>query len=55
MDFSGAACAPETLKIHVPPTGVDSVNQEDLRRAYWALERGDDPDNGGCIERRSFI
>ena len=37
------ACSPETLRIHVPPTGVDSVNQEDLRRAYWALERGTDP------------
>ena len=37
------ACSPETLGIHVPPTGVHSVNQEDLRRAYWALERGADP------------
>ncbi len=37
------ACAPETLRIHVPPTGVQSVNQEDLRRAYWALDRGTDP------------
>ena len=36
-------CAPETLKIHVPPTGVQSVNQEDLRRAYWSLEQGVDP------------
>ena len=39
----GSACAPETLMIHVPPTGVDSVHQEDLRRAYWRLERSDDP------------
>lgn len=38
-----SGCAPETLKIHVPPTGVQSVNQEDLRRAYWALEQGADP------------
>ena len=37
------SCAPETLKIHIPPTGIDSVNQEDLRRAYWALESGTDP------------
>ena len=42
--FCGISCAPETLKIHVPPTGVHSVNQEDLRRAYWALESGDDPE-----------
>ena len=39
----GPACAPETLRIHVPSTGVESVHQEDLRRAYWRLERGDDP------------
>ena len=39
----GVACSPERLRIHVPPTGVDSVNQEDLRRAYWALERGAEP------------
>ena len=37
------SCAPETLKIHIPPKGIDSVNQEDLRRAYWALDRGADP------------
>ena len=37
------SCAPETLKIHIPPKGIDSVNQEDLRRAYWALESGADP------------
>ena len=37
------SCNPETLKIHIPPKGIDSVNQEDLRRAYWALERGADP------------
>ena len=43
LSMFGPACAPETLKIHVPPTGVDSVHQEDLRRAYWRLERGDDP------------
>lgn len=36
-------CSPEDLKIHVPPTGLQSVNQEDLRRAYWALEQGADP------------
>ena len=41
---SGISCSPETLKIYVPPTGVHSVNQEDLRRAYWALESGDDPE-----------
>ena len=38
-----AGCTPGSLGIHVPPTGADSVNQEDLRRAYWALERGDNP------------
>ena len=37
------SCTPDTLKIHVPPKGIDSVNQEDLRRAYWALESGADP------------
>lgn len=41
--FFFVGCTPETLKIHVPPTGVQSVNQEDLRRAYWALEQGVDP------------
>ena len=39
----GVGCSPEALRIHVPPIGADSVNQEDLRRAYWALERGDNP------------
>ena len=37
------SCTPDTLKIHVPPKGVGSVNQEDLRRAYWALDSGVDP------------
>ena len=37
------ACEPETLRIHVPPTGLHSVNQEDLRRAYWAVERSESP------------
>lgn len=36
-------CSTEALKIHVPPTGVASVHQEDLRRAYWKLERGVNP------------
>jgi len=39
-----SGCAPETLKIHVPPTGVQSVNQEDLRRAYWILEQAIAPE-----------
>ena len=37
------SCTPETLKIHLPPKGIDSVNQEDLRRAYWSLDSGMDP------------
>ncbi len=36
-------CSTEALKIHVPPTGVASVHQEDLRRAYWKLQRGKNP------------
>ncbi len=41
MAFLGLlGCSTEMLKIHVPPTGIDSVHQEDLRRAYWRLERG---------------
>ena len=39
----GAGCPAEMLKIHLPPTGVESVNQEDLRRAYWAVEQASDP------------
>lgn len=41
--LGGLSCAPETLKIHLPPKGIDSVNQEDLQRAYWALDSGTDP------------
>lgn len=43
LSASLLGCTPEALRIHVPPTGVESVNQEDLRRAYWALEGGDNP------------
>lgn len=33
-----AACSVESLRIHVPSRGVDSVNQEDLKRAVWTME-----------------
>ena len=52
--FCGVSCAPETLKIHVPPTGVHSLNQEDLRRAYWALESGDDPEQWWLKRTKQF-
>lgn len=32
------ACSPESLRIHVPKRGVESVQQEDLRRAIWAMQ-----------------
>ena len=32
------ACSVDTLRIHVPDRGVDSVHQEDLRRAAWAMQ-----------------
>lgn len=35
------ACSPESLRIHVPKRGVESVQQEDLRRAIWAMQSTD--------------
>ena len=32
------ACSPESLRIHIPKRGVESVQQEDLRRAIWAMQ-----------------
>ena len=52
--FGAMACAPDALKIHIPPTGVDSINQEDLRRAYWALEKGVDPTNWWTNRAKQF-
>ena len=37
------ACSVETLNIHVPKRGVESINQEDLRRAVWKLESVESP------------
>jgi hypothetical protein len=34
------ACSVDTLKIYVPPRGIESIHQEDLKRALWNLERG---------------
>ena len=36
-------CSVDTLKIYTPPRGLESIHQEDLKRALWNLERGTDP------------
>jgi|GEM_PF-5154553 len=35
-------CSVDTLKIYMPPRGIQSIHQEDLKRALWNLERGAD-------------
>ena len=32
------SCSVDRLNIHVPKRGVESINQEDLRRAVWRLQ-----------------
>lgn len=34
------ACSVDVLKIPIPPRGIASVQQEDIRRDVWALESG---------------
>ena len=34
----GIACSVEALNVYVPPRGIASIQQEDLRRDIWSLE-----------------
>ena len=34
------ACSAEFLNIPIPPNGVQSVHQEDIKRDIWAIENG---------------
>ena len=36
-------CSVDTLKIYTPSRGLESIHQEDLKRALWKLEQGTDP------------
>jgi hypothetical protein len=36
------ACSVETLDIYQPPKGLDSIQQEDIKRAMWRLQQGVD-------------
>lgn len=37
-----ASCSVETLDIYQPPKGLDSIQQEDIKRAMWRLQQGVD-------------
>jgi len=45
------ACSVDSLDVYVPPRGVESIQQEDIRRDIWSLELSKKPFTVWILER----